>query len=118
MFFFVPRAVSHAFRGAEPYFRLDDANSDTCWLPNSVRGTLFSPAFNARGAAGIFGQVPPLLATVPRNPDGPRQIHRVSFFHGKKGVTGLGKITLVGTNVVVNGADEDGKPWKVRPVIF
>ena len=23
-----------------------------------------------------FCQVPPLLATVPRNPDGPRQIHR------------------------------------------
>ena len=22
-----------------------------------------------------WGQVPPLLATVPRNPDGPRQIH-------------------------------------------
>ena len=27
---------------------------------------------------------------------------------------GYRKITLVGTNVVVNGADEDGKPWKVQ----
>ena len=26
------------------------------------------------------GQVPPLLASVPRNPDGPRQIHRFPHF--------------------------------------
>ena len=27
----------------------------------------------------FWGQVPPLLASVPRNPDGPRQIHRFPF---------------------------------------
>ena len=28
----------------------------------------------------FFNQVPPLLASVPRNPDGPRQIHRFPHF--------------------------------------
>ena len=28
----------------------------------------------------FLGQVPPLLASVPRNPDGPRQIHRFPHF--------------------------------------
>ena len=28
----------------------------------------------------FFGQVPPVLATVPRHPDGPRQIHRFPSF--------------------------------------
>jgi len=30
---------------------------------------------------------------------------------------GYRKISLVGTNAIVNGADEDGKPWKVKGVL-
>ena len=33
-----------------------------------------------RTSVPIFCQVPPLMATVPRNPDGLRQIHRFPYF--------------------------------------
>ena len=41
-------------------------------LPKQASHGLNTPPF--------FGQVPPLLASVPRNPDGARQIHRFACF--------------------------------------
>ena len=44
-----------------------------------VRALLAPVARSGLPPTHFFGQVPPLLASVPRNPDGPRQIHRFPY---------------------------------------
>ena len=52
------------------------------WLTLAALATRHAHRRNRREKGGekFFCQVPPLLATVPRNPDGPRQIHRCPYF--------------------------------------
>ena len=57
----------------------------------------------------LFCQVPPLLATVPRNPDGPRQIHRFPYFL-------LSDFSLVGQRLPVGSppAPEEGETIAIQ----